>query len=159
MTINTLITVNAKTLCVNKCNKIISEIREFYKDYNLQNLDGLLMAIQTNQLEEYINNKNLLLHEINIINQYNNLKSTYSNLVQDKHDLIINYIYKFTFEEKQFLKDNIDKIVKYHYIEKYYLSLEKKESELPKLYAERERLIKEEKDIISELVKIRGWYF
>ena len=100
-----------------------------------------------------------MLHEINIINQYNNLKSTYSNLVQDKHDLIINYIYKFTFEEKQFLKDNIDKIVKYHYIEKYYLSLEKKESELPKLYAERERLIKEEKDIISELVKIRGWYF
>lgn len=150
------ITINSS---VNKCNKIISEIREFYKDYNLQNLDGLLMAIQTNQLEEYINNKNLLLHEINIINQYNNLKSTYSNLVQDKHDLIINYIYKFTFEEKQFLKDNIDKIVKYHYIEKYYLSLEKKESELPKLYAERERLIKEEKDIISELVKIRGWYF
>ena len=52
------ITINSS---VNKCNKIISEIREFYKDYNLQNLDGLLMAIQTNQLEEYINNKNYVI--------------------------------------------------------------------------------------------------
>lgn len=144
---------------VNKSNRLINEIRDYYKDYNLQNLDRVLISIETNQLDEYIHNKNLLLHEINVINQYNNLKKIYADLVREKQNLVRKYIYDFSFGEKQVLKANIDKIFKYHYIEKYYLSLESKELMLPDLYSERENLIKEEKSIIAKLVETKGWYY
>lgn len=142
-----------------KSNKLINDIRNYYKDYNLQNLDSLLISIKTNQLDEFIQNKNILLHEINVINRYNDLKNMYSNLTHDKQGLIHKYIYNFTFEEKNFLKTNIDKIFKYHYLEKYYLSLEEKVSDLPSLYEERNKLINEEKKLITSLVSARGWYF
>lgn len=150
------VTENSST---SKNNKLIKEIRNFYKDYNLQNLSKTLTAIEKNQLDEYINNKNILLHEIKIINNYNSLKNLYINIVQDKYDLIRRYIYDFSFEEKQFFKDNIDKIFKYHFIEKYYLSFEEKISSLSELYEERETLLVEEKNIISDLVIAKGWYF
>lgn len=144
---------------VNKSNRLINEIRDYYEEYNLQNLDRVLISIETNQLDEYIQNKNLLLHEINVVNQYNNLKKIYDNLVREKQNLVRKYIYDYSLEEKQFLKANIDKIFKYHYIEKYYLSLESKELALPELYSKRENLIKEEKSIIANLVEKKGWYY
>jgi len=140
-------------------NKVINDLREFYKDYNLQNLNSLLVSIQTTKIEEYIYYKNLLQQEINIINQYNNLKDKYPNFVYDKQELISKYIYNFDMGERLFLKENLDKILKYHYVEKYYLSQEQKITILPKLYEQRERLINEEKDIISELVATKGWYY
>ena len=150
------ITINSSE---NRNKEIIKEIREFYKNYKLQNLEDYLTAIERNKLDESISNKKELLYEINIINQYNNLKKSYLKIVEEKNNLISNYIYKFTFDERQFLKDNIDKILKYHYIEKYYLSLESKTSELPHLYEERKRLIKEEKNVISDLIATKGWYY
>lgn len=143
----------------NRCKEIIKEIREFYKDYNLQSLDNCLIAIEKHQIEEYISNKKALLHEIKIINQYHNLKKNYYELTKDKNNLISNYIYKFTFDEREFLKNNIEEIFKYHYIEKYYLSMESKISELPQLYNERERLIKEEKNVIADLIATKGWHY
>lgn len=143
----------------NKGNQIINELREYYKDYNLQNLNKLLVSIETKKIDEFINDKNLLLHEISVINQYNNLKNKYSDLVNDKQELIRNYIYNFEVDNKSFLKNNIDKVLKYHYIEKYYLSLEEKGTVLPELYEQREKLIIEEKNIISELVATKGWYY
>lgn len=139
--------------------QIINELRDFYKDYNLQNLNRLLISIETKKLDEFINNKNLLLQEINVINQYNSLKNKYLDFVNDKQELIRNYIYDFEVDNRLFLKNNIDKVLKYHYIEKYYLSFEEKETILPELYEQREKLIIEEKSIISELVATKGWYY
>lgn len=139
--------------------QIINELRDYYKNYNLQNLNKLLVSIETKNIDEFINDKNLLLQEINIINQYNNLKNRYLDFANDKQELIRNYIYDFETENRLFLKNNIDKVLKYHYIEKYYLSLEEKETILPELYEQREKLIIEEKSIISELVATKGWYY
>ena len=50
---------------------LINDIRNFYRDYNLQGLEKVLVSIETNQLEEFINSKNQLLREIGIINKYN----------------------------------------------------------------------------------------
>ena len=144
---------------VNKNNQIVNNLREFYKDYNLQNLDKTLVSIEGNHLEEYIYNKSLLIHELNVINQYNNLKELYSGFVSEKQNIIRKYIYDFSFEEKQFFKSNIDKIFKYHFVETYYLIYEKEQSVLPDLYADREKLIEEEKSIITNLVAVKGWYF
>lgn len=142
-----------------KGTQIINELRDYYKDYNLQNLNKLLVSIEIKKLDDYINDKNLLLQEINVINQYNNLKNKYLDFANDKQELIRNYIYDFEMENRIFLKNNIDKVLKYHYIEKYYLSLEEKETILPELYEQREKLITEEKNIISELVATKGWYY
>lgn len=150
------ITINSAE---DRCKEVIKGIREFYKDYNLQNLENCITSIEKYQLEEYVTNKKYLLHEINIINQYHNLKKNHSELAKDKNNLISNYIYKFTFDEREFLKANIEKIFKYHCIEKYYLAMESKISELPQLYDERERLVKEEKKIISNLIETKGWYY
>lgn len=144
---------------VENTKNIINEIRDFYKDYNLHFLNDVLVSIETNQLEEYINNKGNLLKEIGVINKYNDLKKEYSKFVEDKNELIYNYIYKMNIEDREFLKRNIDKVLKYHYIEKFYLTLEEKETILPLLYEKRELLINEEKKIITELVAIRGWYY
>lgn len=144
---------------VNRSDGIINELRNYYKDYNLQNLEKVLISIETNQLTEFITNKNSLLHEINVINRYNDLKKMYSNLVLDKQEFIRNYIYKFTFAERSYFKANIDKIFKYHYLEKYYLVLEEKSSKLPDLYKQREELIRIEKKIVEELIAAKGWYY
>lgn len=149
----------ARKSSADKTNQIVDEIRNFYKDYNLQTIEKMLSAIETVQLDEYINAKNQLLHEIGIINKYNDLKKLYSNLVEDKRGFIENYIYRMSFEEKSFFKLNIDKVFKYHYIKKYYLNCESKESQLPSLYEQRNLLISEEKRIITELVATKGWYY
>lgn len=146
-------------LSLNKSNSIVNNLREFYKDYNLQYLDRMLINIEANQLDDFISSKNMLLHEITIINQYNNLKNTYSNLVREKQNLISNYIYNFSIDERNYLKVNIDKIFKFHYIEKYYLSLEKNELELSSLFEERKNIIEYEKSIISKLITLKGWYY
>ena len=138
---------------------IVEDIRKFYSSYNLQFLDKVLIAIETSQLEEFISSKNQLLREIGIINKYNELKKIYSKFVNDKKELIDNYIYKMSFEDRKFLRGNIDNILKYHYIEKYYLSLESKETSLPTLYSERNKLINEEKRIVTDLVSTKGWYY
>ncbi|MBQ2873220.1 MAG: AAA family ATPase [Bacilli bacterium] len=143
----------------NKTSQIINELRDFYKNYNLQTLNKLLVSIETNNIKEYKDDKNILLREINIINQYNNLKNKYLDFVNDKKELIRSYIYGFDNDKRLFLKDNIDKILKYHYIEKYYLSIEEKVTILPTLYEKREKLINEGKNIISELVATKGWYY
>lgn len=139
--------------------EVINNIRNFYKDYNLQNLEKVLISIETNQLEEYINSKNQLLREIGIINRYNDLRKLYSNFVSDKNGLVDNYIYKMSFEDKKYIKSNLDSILKYHYVEKYYLLLEEKEMDLPSLYTERNNLVNEEKKVIEELVATKGWYY
>lgn len=138
--------------------KKINDIRNFYKKYNLQNLEKTIISIKNNCLEEYISNKNQLIHEIEIINKYNNLKKDYFNFVEDKKELIDNYIYKMKFEDRKNLKLNLDNILKYHYVEKYYLALEEKFNNLPNLYEKRNALIKEEQEIIKELIVTKGWY-
>ena len=138
---------------------IIADIRNFYKDYNLQNLEKVLISIETSQLEEFINSKNQLLREIGIINKYIDLKKLYSNFVSDKGGLIDNYIYNLSIEDRKYVKSNLDSILKYHYVEKYYLALEEKEIDLPSLYVERENLVREEKKVIEELVATKGWYY
>lgn len=140
-------------------NCLINEIRDFYKDYNLQNLNNLLISIENNQLKDYTDYKNLLLSEISIINNYNDLKKLYSRLVGDKKEFIDNYIYKMSFEERKYFKLNIEKIFKYHYVEKFYLLLEEKEKLLPDLFDKRDNLVIEEKNIIESLVATKGWYY
>lgn len=137
---------------------LANEIRNYYKDFNLKNLKNMLVAIENNQIEDYINEKNNLLNEISVINKYNSIKKQYETIFRDKSETIIKYIYDFNFEDRSFFKENINSILKYHYIKKYYLSLEKSGSNLPELYEEREKLIEAEKRTITELVAIKGWY-
>ena len=150
------VTVNSSE---NSTKAIISDIRNFYKNFNLQNLEKVLISIETSQLEEFISSKNQLLSEIGIINKYNDLKKMYSNFVTDKSGFVDNYIYNMSFEDRKYVKSNLDSILKYHFVEKYYLALEEKENDLPSLYLERENLVKEEKKVIEELVATKGWYY
>ncbi len=140
-------------------NDLANEIRYFYKNYNLVHLKNMLIAIESNQLEIYIKEKNNLIHEISVINKYNDLRKQYEILFKEKKELITKYIYDFHFEDRKFLKDNLLDILKYHFVKKFYLSLEKAGSSLPDLYKQREELIKNEKKTITELVAIKGWYY
>lgn len=133
-------------------------LREYYQSYNLQSLNSVILAISTDDLEEFQKSKNLLLNEINIVNQYNNIKTLYQDFVRDKKALITRYIYIMTSEEKRFLRANFEKACVYHYVEKFYLYLEEKQKVLPDLYNEREFLIEKEKRIIADLVSAKGWY-
>lgn len=135
------------------------ELKDFYREYNLQNLNGLLNAIEENNEINLIDYKNKLLEEINIINSYNTLKNNHSQFMNDKQRLINDYIFNYTSEEKFFLKENINNILKYHYINKFYKNLELKESELPKLYLKREELVRKEKEVIKSLIATKGWYY
>lgn len=143
----------------NKIKDIVNEIKTFYKDYNLKFLNNMITSIEQVDLEGYLKNRNLLINEINIINKYNKLKDKYGDLVREKSGLIENYIYKYTIDDRLFLKNNIDDIFKYHYIHKYYLDIDDKEQNIPKLYKERENLIREEMMIIENLVVAKGWYY
>ena len=136
-----------------------TELRNYYNDYNLQNLNELISSITDNNESEYINAKNKLLDEIKIINSYNKLKVSFSQFMNDKKNLIEKYIYNYTDDERCFLKSNLDNILKYHYILKFYLLLEESVGELPKLYSEREKLINEEKRVIKDLIVTKGWYY
>lgn len=140
-------------------NSLSKEIRDYYKDCNLKSLNKMLVAIESNQLDNYIEEKNNLLHEITVINKYNSLKKNYETIFRDKKELITKYIYDFNFEERTFFKDNLINILKYHYVEKYYLSLDKSGSGLSELYERREKLREDEKKTITELVAIKGWYY
>ena len=153
--LNYFITVNSNT---SKQHEFSNILREFYKDYNLQNLNKLILSIENKNLDEYIINKERLLNEINIINKYNNIRKNYSLIFSDKPIFIRNYIYNYDNVEKSFVKDNIDKILKYHYVEKFYLVLEKKQN-IKKLYETRNGLIQKEKKIIEELISEKGWYY
>ena len=143
----------------NTAYSFATELRGYYKDYNLQNLSLLISAISENNEEEYIHAKNKLLSEINIINSYNKLKNNFSQFMTDKSDLTNKYIYSFNATERNFLKTNLDKILRYHYIMKFYLTLEENVGELPKLYSQRESLIKDERKIVKELIATKGWYY
>lgn len=136
-----------------------NELRTFYKDYNLQNLPNVISAIESNNEVDFIDSKNKLIKEINIINNYNSLKNIFGQFMNDKSNLINDYIYHYTNEEKIFLKENIVNILKYHYIHKFYKVLESAEVILPKLYQTREELIGKEKDLIKQLVVTKGWYY
>lgn len=136
-----------------------NDLRNYYKNYNLQNLNAVVSAIESSNEEWLIDAKNKLVKEINIINTYNSLKSSFEQFMNDKSKLINDYIYKYTNEEKFFLKENLDTILKYHYIDKFYNMLEKSESDLPKLYERRENLIHKEKEVIKKLIAKKGWYY
>lgn len=142
-----------------KSNNFVNDLREYYKDYNLQGLNSVLVALSENDISQFIHAKNELLKEINIINSYNNLKSEYEQFMTDKEKFISDYIYIFDNVKKAYVKDNLDDILKYHYINKFYLTLEKAERALPKLFEKRDMLQKEEKEIIKELVTKKGWYY
>ncbi len=142
-----------------RSNSLSKEIRDYYKDCNLKSLNKMLVAIESNQLDTYIEEKNNLIHEISVINKYNSLKKNYETIFRDKKELITKYIYDFSFEERTFFKDNIIEILKYHYVEKFYLSLDKARVGLPELFEKREKLIEDEKRTITDLVAIKGWYY
>ena len=140
-------------------NSYINDLRDFYKDYNLQNLNSVILAINENDESRFIEAKNKLLNEINIINTYNNIKVEFEQFMNDKERFVSDYIYTFDNVTKAFIKDNIDMILKYHYICKYYMTLEKSEKALPKLFEKRDLLQREEKNVIQELVAKKGWYY
>ena len=144
---------------LNKTNDIVKDIREFYNDYNLCNLSKYITSIEDNNLEEYLKNKEELLKEIQIINLYNSLKKKYNSIMVDKADFVSKYIYEFDNNTKQFIKNNIDSILKYHYVENFYLLTESRNNDLPELFELRENLILEEKRIISDLIAEKGWYY
>lgn len=153
---NYYLEVNLKN---NRTHTYAKELKDFYKEYNLQNLNGLLNAIEENNETNLIYYKNKLLDEINIINNYNTLKNNHNQFMNDKQRLINDYIYNYSNEEKFFLKENINSILKYHYINKFYKNLELKESELPRLYLKREELVRKEKEVIKSLIATKGWYY
>lgn len=143
----------------NKTSSYANDLRAYYKDYNLQNLSNVISAIESNNETELIDSKNKLIKEINIINSYNSLKNIFGQFMNDKSNLINDYIYNYTNEEKIFLKKNTVDILKYHYIHKFYKALESAESVLPELYSTREKLIRKEKELIKQLVVTQGWYY
>ena len=146
-------------LGIKETNEVINKIRDFYKDNNLHGLEKMLVAISTNQFEEYVKYKNELIKEINVINQYNNIKLMHQDFMRDKSGFIRKYIYDYSTEKRDFIKNNYNKIFKYHYVKKYYLTQEEKIKHLPELYEKREKLIDEEKNIITDLVSVKGWYY
>lgn len=153
---NYYLEVNMKS---NKTYSFAKDLKEFYKEYNLQSLNEVINAIECNNEQLLVESKNKLLDEINTINNYNSLKNTFEQFMNDKSKLINDYIFRYTNEEKFFLKENIDMVLKYHYINKYYLTLESSETELPRLYSRREELYRKEKDLIKHLVATKGWYY
>ena len=153
--LNYYITINSNT---SNQQEFSNELRDFYKDYKLQNLNELILSIENKDLDEYKINKEKLLSEINIINKYNNIRKKYSLIFSDKPLFIKSYIYDYDNVEKSFVKDNIKEILKYHYVEKIYLSLEKKQN-VKKLYDIRNGLIQKEKQVIEELISEKGWYY
>lgn len=150
--------VNSEVL-ENKSLEYCRAFLQFYKEYNLQNIRALIASIESKDLQNYIKYKNLLIQEINTINKYNELKKIHSKFVYDKSNTIHKYIYDFSNDEKKIFKENIEIILKYHYVKKFYLALEAKGKQLPMLYEEREKLFREEKQIIKDLVTVRGWYY
>lgn len=143
----------------NKTNEIVNEIREFYNDYNLCNLSKYITSIEDNNLDEYLKNKEELLKEIQVINLYNSLKKKYNSIMIDKSNFIREYIYEYDDSKRRFIKNNIDSILKYHYVENFYLLTESRNNDLPELFELREKLILEEKRIVSDLIAEKGWYY
>lgn len=142
-----------------KTNEIVNNIRDFYKSNNLHGLEKMIIAINTNQLDEYIKYKTELINEINVINQYNIIKSMYQEFMRDKSGFIRKYIYDYSKDKRDFINNNYNMIFKYHFVKKYYLLQEEKVKSLPELYEKREKLINEEKKIITDLVAVKGWYY
>jgi very-short-patch-repair endonuclease len=143
----------------NNSYKYANDLENYYKDYNLQNIEAVISAIKNNDVNGLMKFKAKLLNEIKIINMYNSLSSAHEQFMRDKSMLINNYIYKYTDDQKRYLKENLDDILKYHFIDKFYNNLEKGETELPKLYDRRKLLIAKEKEVIKELIEKKGWYY
>jgi len=142
-----------------RTKEFISEIREFYQDFSLQNLDRYLISIEQNNLEDYVKSRVELLHEIDIIEKYQALKKIHAMFMLDKHKFIHDYIYEYDLEKRKFVVENIDSILKYHYVLNFYLEKEKANKGLPELFEKREELVLQEKKLVSNLVAVKGWYF
>lgn len=139
-------------------NEKIEELNKFYENDKLVFLGEYIYSIRSLNLFQFKEAKAKLNREINTINRYYEIKEENKEFFEDKENFIKKYIYEYTLEEKETILENIEKIFKYHYVNKFYNTKESNASKLDILFENKLKLENLEKEKTLKLIEIKGWY-
>lgn len=148
-----------RDIYLNRIETIDNKILHDYNEYYLKYMNSLIVAVRNCDLQQINEYKERLLNEIDTINKYWNIRETYSNFFEEKKHFCYSYIYEKTDEERNYITQNIENILKYNFVNHYYHLKESKLSKLPELYEKQEELKQKEQKKVIELVETKGWYY
>lgn len=138
--------------------KFTDAIYNDYSNLHIDILDEIILMVNDNDLTKAPILLNKMKEELNILKDFYSLKFDYNVFFNQKNNFIYKYIFEYNEENKVFVKNELDRILKYKWVDNYYKEKEEKIEKLPNLYIKREELFNNEKKLIIDIIEKKGWY-
>lgn len=118
---------------------------------------NIIEAIKNKDLELFKNEREKI-EKIYIVDEkYNELKKKYENETQ-KYPIFINKYISSEDEERRNIVKNFDNILKYYRLNMYFFYQELNNQKFSELLDKKEKIQKQEKDIVVKLIEQKSWY-